>query len=68
MHDTAYLARMEFLVELMQLCPKKPMRKLQWEALKYYPLYYKANVRRWMSWRTAFRAADMLNKKEGLYD
>lgn len=68
MHDTAFLDRIELLLELMQIEPDKPMKKLQWEALKYYPLYYTANIRRWMSWKTASYAADLANKREGLYD
>lgn len=68
MIDSAYGQRMELLVELMQISPNKPMKKLQWEALKFYPLYYKESIRWWMGWRIAARAADILNKREGLYD
>ena len=37
--DTDYWPRMELLYQLTQRSPNKPMRKLQRESLKYYPLY-----------------------------
>ena len=59
MFDLDYLARMKLLYELTQKSPKKPMRKLQREALKYYPLYYKENQRAWLSTKTAFKCFEM---------
>jgi len=64
--DCDWGRRMETLVELMQLCPHKSMKKLQREAMKYYPLYYTESKRAWMSVKTSFHAADILNKREGL--
>ncbi len=66
--DCDWGRRMDMLVVLMQQNPKKKMKKLQAEALKYYPLYYNSSIRNWMSWRTANIAADHQNKREGLYD
>jgi hypothetical protein len=66
--DAGWHNRMELLIELMQLSPRKPMRKLQREALKYYPLYYTETQRKWMSFWTAQEAAHRLNEREGLYD
>jgi len=65
--DCDWGKRMVLLVELMQREPDKSMKKLQREAMKYYPLYYTQSIRAWMSWRIAFIAADKLNKQEGLY-
>ena len=64
--DADYNKRMELLVSLMRLDPHKSMKKLQREALKYYPLYYNNFIRLWMSSKTAGRAAEILNKEEGL--
>lgn len=62
--DCDWNKRMTLLVELMQLRPDKPMKKLQREAMKYYPLHYTASQRLWLSYKTAMHAADILNKKE----
>ena len=59
MFDLDYLDRMELLYKLTQKSPNKPMRKLQREALKYYPLYYKENQRDWLSTKTAFKCFEM---------
>lgn len=67
-YDVDWGKRMDLLVELMQLEPHKPMKKLQREALKYYPLYRDECIRAWMSWHVACKAADRLNKKEGIYN
>lgn len=67
-YDTAFHNRVELLLELMELRPNKSMKKLQWEALKFYPLHYKASIRYWMSWKIAAYAADIKNKREGLYE
>lgn len=68
MHDVDFHARLELLADLMKRSPNKRMKKLQWEALKYYPLYFTASIRHWMSARVASMAADILNKRENLYD
>lgn len=60
--DTDYHERLTWLAELMVIDPKKSVKKLQREALKYYPLFHKEAVRHWMSWRTAFAAADLANE------
>ena len=67
-YDTDFLNRIELLIDLMQKEPRKPMKKLQWEALKFYPLHYTASIRHWMSWKIAAYAADILNQREGLYE
>jgi len=59
MFDLDYLERMRLLYELTQKSPKKSMRKLQREALKYYPLYHKENQRAWLSIKTAFKCFEM---------
>jgi len=66
MIDCDWNKRMNILTELMQLKPDGKMKKLQREALKYYPLYYTESIRAWMSFRIAFIAAERLNKIEGL--
>jgi hypothetical protein len=66
--DTDYSKRMELLTQLMNLNPHKPIKKLQREALKYYPLHYKESIRMWMGWRVAAQAADILNQQQGIYD
>jgi hypothetical protein len=68
MFDSDYLDRMKLLYELAQKSPKKPMRKLQREALKYYPLYHVKNQRAWLSTDTAFKCFRMhcpLHKQQG---
>ena len=64
--DVDWGKRMELLLDLMHRSPHTKMRKLQWEALKYYPLYYVSSIRNWMSTAIAFKAADLLNEQEGL--
>jgi hypothetical protein len=66
--DSAWGERMALLVELMQLSPHKPMKKLQWEAMKYFPLYYTESQRSWMSSKTALKAAERLIKQEDLHE
>lgn len=58
MFDLDYWPRLELLYELAQVSPNKPMRKLQFEALKYYPLKHKENKRAWLSIKTAFKCFD----------
>lgn len=60
--DVDYHRRLELLAELMIQNPHRRMKKLQREALKYYPLYYKENIRHWMGFRTAFRASDLIDE------
>jgi hypothetical protein len=60
--DVDYHKRLTWLAELMLIDPKKPVKKLQKEALKYYPLSSKEAIRNWMSWKTAFAACDIANK------
>ena len=64
--DVDHAKRMELLVSLMRLEPDKSMKKLQREALKYYPLYYNNSIRMWMGSYIAMKAAEILNKEEGL--
>jgi hypothetical protein len=64
--DTDYHNRLDWLAELMLQNPKSRVRRLQREALKYYPLSSKEAIRNWMSWRTAFAAAELANRMEGL--
>jgi len=64
--DVDHAKRMELLVSLMRLEPDKSMKKLQREALKYYPLYYNNSIRMWMGSNIAMKAAEILNKEEGL--
>lgn len=66
MIDCDWGRRMNLLVELMQLSPNKRMKKLQREALKYYPLYYTESIRNWMSYKIGLHAAERLNRLEGL--
>jgi len=61
--DYDFGRRLEWLAELMTLYPKKLVRKLQWEALKYYPLASQPGIRGWMTLRVAFMAADIANKE-----
>ena len=60
--DTEFHRRLELLAELMIASPNKRMKSLQWEALKYYPLYHRECIRSWMTMRIAFLAADIANK------
>ena len=53
--DYDYWPRLQLLYQLTQKSPDRPMRKLQREALKYYPLYYKETQRAWLSTKTAFK-------------
>jgi hypothetical protein len=39
------------------------MKKLQREALKYYPLQSTEAIRYWMSWRVGMKAADIANQR-----
>ena len=58
--------RLELLADLME-CErnhKKPVRKLQWEALKYYPLHSTELIRDWLKIKTGFVAADVANKRQ----
>lgn len=64
--DCDWGRRMDMLLNLMQLCPDKPMIDLQREALKYFPLYHKENFKAWLSFKTAMAAAERLNQREGL--
>lgn len=61
-YDFDWGRRLRWLAELMTKNPDKAVRKLQWEALKYYPLASKEGIRGWMTMRIAFLAADILNK------
>lgn len=54
--DTDYTRRLYLFAELLQRFPHRKTRKLQREALKYYPLYYTESVRRWMSSKIAKKA------------
>ena len=63
MSDVHHHDRLCLLAELMQMSPDKPVRKLQREALKAYPLTGTEAVRSWMSMRTAFAAADISNSE-----
>ena len=62
--DADYGSRIHLLMDLMVQDPNKPVRKLQWEALKYFPIASKEGIRKWMLLATAFRASDMLNQKQ----
>jgi len=64
--DTDYHNRLDWLAELMLLNPKSRVKRLQREALKYYPLSSKEAIRNWMSWRTAFDAAEVANRMDVL--
>ena len=68
MCDYDYGTRLRLLADLMHRSPNKPVRKLQREALKYYPLSGKEAIRNWMKIATAFDAAEVLNRRLGLYD
>jgi len=57
--DTDYWPRMELLYQLTQRSPNKPMRKLQRESLKYYPLYYQETQKTWLSTKTAFKCFEI---------
>jgi len=61
-YDAHFADRIRWLAELMIISPYKPMKKLQREALKLYPLYHKEANRHWLSWRTAFQASDVLER------
>ena len=64
--DTDYHNRLDLVAELMLQNPKRNVRRLLRESLKYYPLGSKEAIRNWMSWRTAFAAAEVANRMEGL--
>jgi hypothetical protein len=64
--DTDYHNRLDWLAELMLQNPKSRVRRLQKEALNYYPLGSKEAIRNWMSWRTAFAAAEVIDRIEKL--
>ena len=64
--DTDYHNRLDWLTELMLQNPKSRVRRLQRKALKYYPLSSKEAIRNWMSWRTAYAAAELANRMEEL--
>jgi hypothetical protein len=55
--DADYGKRLKLLAELMDQDPKKPVRELQAECLKYYPLASVEAQRNWLSMKTAFAAA-----------
>ena len=55
--DVDYHKRLDWLAELMLLSPKKKVRDLQAEALKYYPLESTEAQRHWLSIETSFKAA-----------
>lgn len=61
--DADFHKRLELLADLMEQDPNKKMRKLQREALKYYPLHYKECIRGWMKIRIGFLAADICNNR-----
>ena len=61
--DYEFRTRLEFLADLMEIGPDKPMRKLQREALKYYPVSSQELTRFWLSRRVAFLAADIVNAR-----
>lgn len=62
--DADFSPRLNWLSELMVQDPDKSVRKLQWEALKYYPLSCTEGIRTWMTMRIAFLAADILTRKQ----
>jgi hypothetical protein len=62
--DADWHKRLNWLADLMIQDPDKMVRKLQWEALKYYPLHYKECIRGWMKMRIAFLAADLIIARE----
>jgi hypothetical protein len=64
--DTDYHNRLDWLSQLIIDNPKSKIKKLQRESLKYYPLSSDQAIRNWMSWRTAFAAAELANRMEGL--
>lgn len=59
--DSDWHRRLHLLAELMVDNPTSNMKRLQREALKYYPLASTEAIRNWMSWYTAFAAADIAN-------
>ena len=63
MIDSDYYRRAEFLATLMKQNPNKPMRKLQKEALRMYPVQSKELQRHLLSIRYAFFAADIANEE-----
>lgn len=62
-YDLGYHDRFNLLCELMRLYPNSKMRKLQKEALRYYPLTSIEGQRQWLSMATAWKAADRLNEE-----
>lgn len=62
--DADFNLRLNCLADLMIVDPDKFVRRLQWEALKYYPLSSKEGIRGWMTVRIAFLASDLLTKRE----
>lgn len=60
--DVDYGSRLKLLSELMETDPDKPVKKLQREALKYYPLFNPHAIKHWLSYKVAFEAAEILNK------
>lgn len=57
-YDFDFWPRMNWLCELMEKFPDKPMRKLQREAMHMYPIGFIELQRYWLSSRLAFKAAD----------
>lgn len=60
--DVDWGSRMDLLCELMEQEPHKSVARLQRETLKYYPLLSSECIRHWMSKKTAFHAAKILNR------
>ena len=63
-YDFDWNTRMEYLLDIMELPGKdKPMRKLQKEALRVYPVSSQELARRWLSISTMIRAGDLSAKR-----
>ena len=63
-YDTGYHARLMLLVELIEVYPQKPIRHLLKTALREYPLSSKEAQRHWLSMKTGFEAAEILNRRD----
>ena len=56
--------RLLLLRDLAIASPNKSMKKLQREALKYYPLGGKEMIRNWMSYKTAEAAVALITEDD----
>jgi len=63
-YDYNWGVRMDWLLDLMEKFPNKPMRKLQKEAMHMYPIGWLEVQRYWLSSKLMFKAVDLFYERE----